>query len=113
MSKVGIISYKLLIPTGYRLHPVLHCDLLSRPTSSISLRPHQAKIESDHEEYAVDFISDVEIDNCPRRRGIYLQFLTLFVSFEIQEWMLLDQIDDCEQLPNISKQRKNECLLLG
>jgi hypothetical protein len=62
------------------------------------MRPHQAEIEGDHEEYAVDFISDVKIDNWPRRRGPYLQFLTHFVSFDIPEWLLLEQVDDCEQL---------------
>ncbi len=74
ISKVGINSYKLLLPKGCRLHHVFHCDLLSHATSSTSLRPHQAEIEGDHEEYDVDFISDVEIDNWPRRRGPYLPF---------------------------------------
>jgi hypothetical protein len=77
---------------------VFHCDLLSRATSSTSLRPHQAEIEVDHEEYAVDFISDVKIDDWPRRRGPYFHVLTNFVPFNIPEWMLLDQVDDCEQL---------------
>jgi hypothetical protein len=27
-----------------------------------------------------------------------LQFLTHFVSFDILEWLLLDQVDECEQL---------------
>jgi hypothetical protein len=62
------------------------------------LRPHHAEIEGDHDEYAVDYISDVKIDNWPRRRGPYLQFLTLFVSFDIPEWLLLEHVDDCEQL---------------
>jgi hypothetical protein len=62
------------------------------------LRPHHAALERDHEEYAVDYISDVKIDNLPRRRGPYLQFLTHFVSFDIPEWLLLEQVDDCEQL---------------
>ena len=48
--------------------------------------------------YAVDFISDVKIDNWPRRRGPYLQFLTHFVSFEIPEWMLLEQVHELEWL---------------
>ena len=56
------------------------CDLLSHATSSTSLRSHQAEIEGDHEEYTVDFISDVKIDNFPRRRGNNLQSLTPFVS---------------------------------
>jgi len=64
----------------------------------MTLRPHQAKIEGDHEEYAVNYISDVKIDNRPRRRGLYLQFLSHFVSFDILEWLLLEQVDDCEQL---------------
>ena len=98
ISKVGINSYKLLLPKGCRLHLVFHCDLLSHATTSTSLRPHQAEIEGDHEEYAVDYISDVKIDNWPRMRGPYLQFLTHFVSFDIPEWLLLEQVDDCEQL---------------
>jgi hypothetical protein len=77
---------------------VFHCDLLSHATSSTSLRPHQAEIEGGNEEYAVDFISDVKTDNLPRRRSPYLQLLTHFVSFDILEWMLLEQVDDCEQL---------------
>jgi hypothetical protein len=99
ICKVGINSYKSLIPKGCRLHHVFHCDLLSHASSSTSLRPHQAEIEGDHEEYAVDFISDVKIDNWPRMRGPYLQFLTHFVSFDIPEWLLLEQVDDCKQLP--------------
>jgi len=27
------------------------------------ISPHKAEIEGDHEEYAVDFITDVKIDN--------------------------------------------------
>jgi hypothetical protein len=38
------------------------------------------------------------MDNWPRRRGLYLQFLTHFVSFDISEWLLLEQVDDCEEL---------------
>jgi len=60
-----------------------HCDVLSHATSSISHRPHQAEIEGDHEEYADDFISNVKIDNLPRRRGPYLQFWTHFMSLDI------------------------------
>jgi hypothetical protein len=77
---------------------VCHCDLLSRATSFTSLRPHQAEIEGGHDENVVDFISDVKIINWPSRRVPYLQFLTHFVSFDIHEWMLLEQVDDCEQL---------------
>jgi hypothetical protein len=34
----------------------------------------------------------------PRKRGPYLQLLTSFVSFDIPEWLLLEQVDECEQL---------------
>ena len=47
---MGINSYKLVLPKRYRLHPVVHCDLLSYATSLTSLRPRQAEIEGDHEE---------------------------------------------------------------
>jgi hypothetical protein len=77
---------------------VFHCDLLSRETSSTSLRPHQAEIGGDNEEYVVDSISDIKIDYWPRRRGPYLQFLIHFVSFDILEWMLLEHVNDCEPL---------------
>ena len=80
------------------MHPVCHCDLLSLASSSTSVRPHQVEIEGDHEEYAIGFISDVKIDNWPRRRGPYLQFLTHFVAFDIPELLLLEQVYDCEQL---------------
>jgi hypothetical protein len=99
ICKVGINSYKLLLPKGWLLHPVFHCDLLSLATSySTSLQPHHAEIEGDPEEYGVNYIFDVKIDNWPRRRGPYLQFLTHFVSFDILEWLLLEQVDDCERL---------------
>ncbi len=63
ICKVGINSYKLLLPKGCRLHPVFHYDLLSHATTFTSLRPHHAEIEGGHEEYGVDYISDVTIDN--------------------------------------------------
>ena len=76
---------------------MFHCDLLFHAPSSASLRPNQAEIEDDHGEYVVDYIYDVnKIDNGPRRRGPYLQFLTHSVSFDIPEWLLLEQVDECE-----------------
>ena len=99
MCKVGINSYKLLSHKGYRLYHVFCCDLLSRATFCTSFRPYQAEIKGDHEEYVVDFISGVKIDYWPRRRGPFLQCFPHFVSFDIPEWMLLEQVDDCEQLP--------------
>ena len=94
---MGINCYKLVLPNGCRLHNVFQCDLLSRASSSTSLRPHQGEIEIDQKEYSVDYISDAKIDNWPRMKGPYLQFLTRFVFFYIPEWMLLEQGDDCEQ----------------
>ena len=40
------------------------------------------EIEGDMEEYAINYIADVKIDNWPRRRGLYLQFLTYFINFD-------------------------------
>jgi hypothetical protein len=94
-----------MLPKECGLHPLFHCDLLSHATSSTCLRPHQEEIEGGHEEYAGDFISDVKIDNWPRR-GPYLQFLTHFVSINILEWMLLEQVDDCEQLSIVLNTKK-------
>ena len=83
---------------GYRLHPVFYCDLLTKASNSTPLRHQPAEIESDHNEYAIDYISDVKIGTWPNRRGPYLQFLTHFVGYNVPEWMLLEQVDDCEQL---------------
>jgi hypothetical protein len=112
ISKVGINSYKLLLPKECQLHPIFYCDLFSHATSSTSLRP-QAEVKSDHEEYVVDFISDVKIDNWPRRRGPYLQFLTPSCSFDIPEWMLLEQVDDCERLSIFLNTEKWNVFSLG
>ena len=48
--------------------------------------------------YAIDYISDAKVDKWPSRQGPYLQFLTHFVGYDVLEWMLLEQLDDCEQL---------------
>jgi len=77
---------------------MFHCVLLSKASISTPLRHQPIKIESDHNEYAIDFISDAKVDNWPNRRGLYLQFLTHFVGYDVPEWMLLEQVDDCEQL---------------
>ena len=102
-----------MLPKGCRPHSLFHCDLLPRATSSTSLLSHQAEIDSDHEEYAVYFISDVKIDNCPRRRGPYLHFFTHLVSFDILEWMLIEQVDDCEQRINFLSSEKWNVFSLG
>jgi len=77
---------------------VFHCDFLSKAYSFTPLRHQPEEIERDHDEYAIDYISDAKVDNWPTRRGLYLQFLTHFVGYIVLEWMLLEQVDDCEQL---------------
>ncbi len=64
-------SCNFLLPDGCRLHPVFHCDLLSHSTIATSHRPHQAEIEGDMKEYAINHIDDVKLDIWPRRRGPY------------------------------------------
>ena len=63
IEKAGLKSYRLKLPSGYRLHPVFHCDLLSKASNSTPLRHQPTEIESDHNEYAIDFISDAKVDN--------------------------------------------------
>ncbi len=72
--------------------------MISKASNSTPLRHRQAEIESDHNEYAIVFISDAKVDNWPNRRGLNLQLLTHFVGYDVLEWMLLDQADDCEKL---------------
>ena len=98
IEKVGLKSYRLKLPRGCRLHPVFHCDLLSKASNSTPLRHRHVEIESDHNEYAIDFISYAKVDNWPHRRGLYIQFSTHFVGYDVPEWMLLKRFDDCEQL---------------
>jgi orotate phosphoribosyltransferase len=80
LEKVGLKSYKLKLPHGCRLHLKFHCDLLSKASNSTPLRHQPAEIESDHNEYAIDYISDVKIGNCPYRRGPYLQFFNIMLD---------------------------------
>ncbi len=62
IAKVGVTSYILLLSACYlRLHQVFYRDLLSHSTTSTLQRPHQAKIESDMEEYAIKYIDDVKL----------------------------------------------------
>ena len=77
---------------------MFHCDLLSKASNYTPLRHQPAEIESDHNEYAIDYISDVKIGNWFSRRGSYLQLLTDSVGYNVPEWILLEQVDDCEQL---------------
>ena len=74
IEKVGLKSYKLKLPQGCRLHLVFHRDLLSKATNSTPSRHQPAEIERDHNEYAIDFISDAKVDNWPNLCGLYLQF---------------------------------------
>ncbi len=62
-------------------------------STSTPLRHKPIEIESDNNEYAIDFISDAKVDNWPYRRGPYPQFLTHFVGYDVLEWMLLEHVD--------------------
>ena len=42
-----------------------------------------------------------------------MQFLTHFVSFDIPEWMLLEQVDDSEQLSILLNTQKWNVFSLG
>ena len=42
IKKVGLKSYRLKLPPGYILHPVLNCDLLSKASNST---PHLLKLK--------------------------------------------------------------------
>jgi len=77
---------------------VFHCDLLSKVSNSTPLRHQPAKIESDHNKYAIDFTLDAKVDNWSNLRGLYLQFLTHFAGYDVPKWMLLEQVDASEQL---------------
>ena len=72
IKKFGLKSYRFKLPPRCRLHPVFHCDLFSKASNSTSLRHRPVEIESDHNEYAIDFISDAKVNNWPNRRGLYL-----------------------------------------
>ena len=87
--------------------------MISHTSSTTSLKPHRIEIEGDHEEHAVDFISDYKIGNWPRGKGTYLQFLTHVVSFDIAEWMLLEQVDECERLSIFLSNEKWEKISMG
>jgi hypothetical protein len=65
------------------------------------------------EEYAINYIDDVKLDTWPRRRGLYLQFLTYFINFDTPEWMLLEQVDDCEELSKFLSSEKWTNVSLG
>jgi hypothetical protein len=92
---------------------VFRCDLLSQSTITTSLRPHQAAIEGDMEEYAINYIDGVKLDTWPRRRGLYLQFLTYFINFDTPEWMQLEQVDDCEELSKFLSSEKWTIFSIG
>ena len=80
IEKVGLKSYRLKLPPRCRLHPVFHCDLLSKAYNSTPQRHQPREIESDHNEYAISFISYSKVENWPNRRGLYLRFLTHFLD---------------------------------
>jgi len=76
IEKVTLKPYKLKLTLGYRLHLVFDCDLFFKASSSSPLRHQLAEIESDHNEYAINYKSEAKVDNWPSRRDSYLQILT-------------------------------------
>ena len=71
---------------------MFHCDLLFKASNSTPLRHQTVKIEDDHNEYAIDFISDAKVVNWPNRRGLYLQFLTHFVGYDVLRGCYLNKL---------------------
>ena len=69
--------------------------------------------KGDREKYAINFSSGGKIVNWPRRKGPYLHFLTHSVSFDVPEWMLLDEVDKCEQLSNFLSSEKLNIISKG
>ena len=63
IDKFGLKSDRLKLPPRCRLHPVFHCDSLSKSSNSTPLPHRLAEIESEHDEYAIDFTSDAKVDN--------------------------------------------------
>ena len=63
LEKVSLKSYRLKLPLGRRLHPAFNCDFLSKASNSTPLRPQPSEIESGHKEYAIDYMSDSNVDN--------------------------------------------------
>jgi len=61
IEKVGLKSYRLKLPLGCRLHPVFHCNLLSKASNSTPLRHRHVEIESDHNEHVIVFISMLKL----------------------------------------------------
>ena len=65
------------------------------------------------EDYAINYTNDVKIYTWSRRRGPYLKFLTYFVNSHTPEWMLLKQVDDCEELSKFLSSEKWTNFSLG
>ena len=103
LERVGNLSYRLQLERGSRLHPVFHVDVLSKAASETPLRSRPVDAVDDDMEYRVDYISDVKLDNWPRRRGLQVLFLTHYVGYNDPEWTLLDLIDDCVALDEFLK----------
>ncbi len=107
-----MLSCILLLLNGCRLHPVFHCDLVSHSTTATSLRPKQAKVKDDIEEYSINHIEVVKMYTWPRRRGPYLKLFSLYCQFISPEGVLLEQVNDCEELTHFLQCDKWNIFLL-
>ena len=95
-AKVGLKSYRLELPKGYRIHNVVHVDLLSKASVDTPLRAQPHAVKQDGHRYDVEYIADCNIAQWRKQRGKQLQFLVKYVGFPRLEWNLWDGLSDDE-----------------
>ena len=103
LQTVGKTSYKLQLPKGFRLHPVFHVDVLKPAESDTPLRVLPVDAVDDDTDYGIEKITEVKLDNWPRRRGLYVLFKTYYTGYDHPEWSLLELLDDTVALDNFLK----------
>ena len=96
LAKIGLKSYRLDLPKGYRIHNVFHIDLLSKASVDTPLRAQPHAVEQDGHRYDVEYIADCNIAQFRNKRGKQLQFLVKYVGFPRLEWNVWDGLSDDE-----------------